>query len=58
MTSQKDTILFLEIGGRNKNTPSLICVAYQLSSTEIEKLEWLDNFENLLADAYLKWKGA
>ena len=58
MTSQKDTILFLEIGGRNKNTPSLICVAYQLSSTETEKLEWLDNFENLLADAYLKWKGA
>ena len=50
-------ILFVEIGGRNKNTPSLICVAYQPSSNEIEKLEWLENFENLLADVYLKWKG-
>ena len=50
-------ILFVEIGGRNKNTPSLICVAYQPSSNEIEKLEWLENFENLLAEVYLKWKG-
>ena len=50
-------ILFVEIGGRNKNTPSLICVTYHLSSNEIEKLEWLENFENLLADVYLKWKG-
>ena len=25
-------ILFVEMGGRNKNTPSLICVAYQSSS--------------------------
>ena len=33
-------ILFVEIGGKNKNTPSLICVAYQPSSNEIEKLEW------------------
>ena len=50
-------ILFVEIGGRNKNTPSLICVAYEPSSNEIEKLECLENFENLLADVYLKWKG-
>ena len=46
--------LFVEISGRNKNTPSLICVAYQPSSNETEKLEWLENFENLLADVYLK----
>ena len=51
-------ILFVEIGGRNKNTPSLICVAYQPSSNEIEKLGWLENFEHLLVDVYLKWKGA
>ena len=25
------------------------------SSNEIEKLEWLRNSENLLADVYLKW---
>ena len=29
---------------------------YQPSSNEIEKLEWLENFENLLVDAYLKQK--
>ena len=34
-----------------------MCVAYQPSSNKIEKLEWLENFENLLADVYLKWKG-
>ena len=45
--------LFVEIGGRNKNTPSRICVAYQPSSNEIEKLEWLENFEKFLADVYL-----
>ena len=50
-------ILFFETGGRNKNKPSLISVAYQPSSNEIEKLEWLENFGNLLADVYLKWKG-
>ena len=50
-------IIFVEIGGRNKNTLSRICVAYQPSSNEIEKLEWLENLENLLADVYLKWKG-
>ena len=50
-------ILFVEIGGRKKNTPSLICVVYQPSSNNMEKMKWLDNFENLLADVYLKWKG-
>ena len=50
-------ILLVEIGGRNKTTPSFIYVAYQPSSNEIEKLEWLENFKNLLADFYLKWKG-
>ena len=49
-------ILFVQIGRRSKNTPSLICVAYQPSSSEIEKMEWLENFENLLADVYLKWR--
>ena len=43
-------VLYLEIGRWNKNGHSLICVTYQLSTNEIEKLEWLENFENLLAD--------
>ena len=50
-------ILVVQIGERNKNTPSLICIAYQPSTNEVEKLDWLENFENLLADVYLKWKG-
>ena len=50
-------IVFTEIRGRNKNTPSIICVAYQTSSNETERPEWLDNFESLSADVYLKWKG-
>ena len=49
-------VLFVEIGGRS-NTPLLICVAYQPSSNEIWKLELLENFKNLLADVYLKWRG-
>ena len=49
-------MLFVEIAGRIKTTPSLACIAYQPISNEIEKLEWLENFENLLADVYLKWK--
>ena len=44
-------ILFVDIGGRNGNTP---CVPTEFN--EIEKLKWLENFENLLADVYLKWK--
>ena len=32
--------------------PSLICAACQPSSNEIEKLKWLENFKNLLADVY------
>ena len=59
-TSQKDTIIwkfyFLKLVEEEKKTSSFICVAYQPSSNEIEKLEWLENFENLLVDVYLKWK--
>ena len=58
---QKDTIIWryylLRLMEETKNTPSLIYVAYHPSSNETEKLEWLENFENLLADVYLTWKG-
>ena len=50
-------VLFIEIRGRNKNTPTLICVAYQPSSNETDKLDWLEKFEHLLADVYSKWEG-
>ena len=47
----------LRLVEETKNTPSLIRAAYHPSSNETEKLEWLENFENLLADVYLTWKG-
>ena len=50
-------VLFIEIQGRNKNNPSLICVAYQPSSNETDKLEWLEQFERLLGEVYTKWQG-
>ena len=31
-------VLLLEIHGRNKNTPTLVCAVYQPSSIEVEKL--------------------
>ena len=32
-------VLLIEICGRNKNSPTLICVAYEPSSIETKKLE-------------------
>ena len=32
-------ILVVEIHGRNKNIPTLVCAVYQPSSIEVEKLE-------------------
>ena len=42
----------IELRGRNKNSPTLICVAYQPSSIKAEKLEWLEKFEQLMTDIY------
>ena len=50
-------IFVVEIRGRNKNTPSLACAVYQPSSIEIEKLEWLEKFEQFLANLYTTWNG-
>ena len=33
----------------------LIYAAYQSSSIEAEKLEWLENFEALMTDIYTSW---
>ena len=41
-------ILKVDIRERNKNTPSLACAVYRPSSIEVEKLEWLEKFEQLL----------
>lgn len=49
--------LCVEFRGRNKNTPFLILTVYQPSSREDEKLKWLLEFEELLADIMTKWTG-
>ena len=49
--------LWIEVKGRNKNTPYLVGVLYQPSSIEAEKLTWLDKFDSLLNKISLKWYG-
>ena len=50
-------VLLIEIRVRNRNSPTLICVTYQTSSAEAEKLEWLEKFEALMTDIYTSWNG-
>ena len=50
-------ILWIELRGRNKNTPFLTGVVYQPSSNETEKLVWLEKFEHILGEVYTKWNG-
>ena len=45
-------ILWIELRGRNKNTPFLTGVVYQP-----EKLVWLEKFEYILSEVYTKWNG-
>ena len=45
-------ILVVEVRGRNKNTPTLVCAIHQPSSIEVGKLEWLEQF---LATIYTTW---
>ena len=51
-------ILWIELRGRNKNTPFLTGAVYQPSSNETEKLVWLEKFEHFLREVYTKWNGA
>ena len=57
LTSKHESleVLLIEIHGRNKNSPTLICVAYQPSSMEVEKLGWLEKV--LMTDIYISWNG-
>ena len=48
-------VTFIELHGRNKNTPYLVAVAYQPSPYESDKLLWLKNFETLLNEVTSKW---
>ena len=49
--------LWIELRGRNKNTPFLTGVIYQPSSNETEKLVWLEKFEHILCEVYTQWNG-
>ena len=44
LTSKHESleVLLTEIRGRNKKSRTLICIGYQPSSIESEKLEWLE----------------
>ena len=50
-------ILWIEVQGRNKNTPVLISVVYQPCLNESEKLIWLKKFEQISTEIYIKWSG-
>ena len=50
-------ILWIELRGRNKNTPFLTGVVYQPSSNKTEKSVWLEKFEHILSVVHTKWNG-
>ena len=50
-------VSFIELHGRNKNTPYLVAGAYQPSPYESAKLLWLENFETLRSEVTTKWDG-
>ena len=49
-------ILWIEVQGRNENTPVLIGAVYEPSPNETEKLIWLEKI--ILTEIYIKWSGA
>ena len=50
-------ILVVEICWRHKNTPTIVCAVCQPRSTEMEKPEWLEKFEQFPANIYTTWNG-
>ena len=50
-------ILWVEIRGRNKNNSYLVGSIYQPSSNETEKRQWLERFDRLITEIYVKWNG-
>ena len=57
ITDESIEILWIEVQGRNKNTLVLIGAVYQPSSNETEKLIWLEKFERIFTEIYIKWSG-
>ena len=49
--------IWIEVCGKNKNSAFLIGAFYQPSSNEKEKQCWLEKFNRLIAEVYVKWNG-
>jgi len=48
---------WIEVKGKNKNSPYLVGVFYQPSQVENLKNDWLDKFENDLQNVSMNWDG-
>ena len=59
ITKMDDSIetIWIEVRGKNKNSAFLIGAFYQPSSDEKEKQCWLEKFDRLIAEVYVKWNG-
>ena len=59
ITKMGDSIetIWIEVCGKNKNSAFLIGAFYQPSSDEKEKQCWLEKFDRLIAEVYVKWNG-
>ena len=49
--------IWTEVHGKNKNSAFLIVAFYQPSSDEKEKQCWLEKFDGLIAEVYVKRNG-
>ena len=59
ITKMDDSIetIWIEVRGKNKNSAFLIGAFYQPSSDEKEKQCWLEKFDRLMAEVYVKLNG-
>ena len=49
--------IWIKVRGKIKNSSFLIGAFYQPSSDEKEKKYWLEKFDHLIAEVYVKWNG-
>ena len=56
MDDSTETI-WIEVRGKSKNSAFFIGAFYQPSSDEKEKQCWLEKFDRLIPEVYVKWNG-
>ena len=49
--------IWIEVRRKNKNSVFLIGAFYQPSCDEKEKQCWLEKFDRLITEVYVKWNG-